>query len=108
MRTADEKPVLRASAKTEIRHAVRYQNFAEQMAFRINAMDAIGGARPYVSVFIDAHAIAITGLDRVENPAACKAPAVLCNIEDPDEPRRLLLRLIARLGDLRIKGRRRT
>src|SRR3954451_22997542 len=46
-------------------------------------MDAVGRARPDIAILVHLQAVAITGLDLVEDPSTGQR-TVLGNIEDPD------------------------
>ena len=75
-RCANEQPILGEPAKGNVGYSMRHQDFAEQIAVRIDAMHAVRRAAPDVAVFIDPHAIAISGLDLVEDVAARQRNAV--------------------------------
>src|SRR6185437_14498736 len=97
VRSCDEQPVLRGTAKCDIRHPVRDPHFAEQPAIRGNAVNTVARAAPYIAVFVHAQPVGISGLDFVKDlPAAQAAGAV--DIEYSDVLLGIVRRLIAGLG----------
>src|SRR5581483_8423548 len=77
------------------------KDFAQQLALRIDAMDAIRGAAPEVSVLVDSQAIAVSRFDLVKDLAAREAFPVRRDIEGADILPGIVLGLVAGLGNVK-------
>src|SRR6185437_9595725 len=100
MRRADEQPRPVDAAEGEVRYREWHFDRAQLGAVRRNAMHAVGGAAPDVSVLVEAKSVGEAGRDLVKDPSCSEPLAAVENIKDADMLHRVGHELTAALGDV--------